>query len=64
MDTDNTACRKAEVARRTRETDIAVSLCLDGTGRAEIDTGIGFFDHMLELFAKHSLCDLSLRCKG
>ena len=56
--------RTAETARKTRETDISVSLDLDGTGRATVSTGIGFFDHMLELFAKHSLCDLSLRCAG
>ena len=58
------ANRRAETARTTRETDISAAIDLDGTGRAEIDTGIGFFDHMLELFAKHSLCDLELKCKG
>lgn len=56
--------RTAEVSRKTRETSISARICLDGSGRAEIATGIGFFDHMLELFAKHSLCDLSLECKG
>lgn len=56
--------RKAEIIRKTRETDIAVRLDLDGTGLAEINTGIGFFDHMLSLFAKHSLCDLAIECKG
>lgn len=64
MDTDKTVCRKADVARKTRETDIEVSVGLDGAGHAAVDTGVGFFDHMLELFAKHSLCDLSLRCRG
>ncbi|MBR1609635.1 MAG: imidazoleglycerol-phosphate dehydratase HisB [Kiritimatiellae bacterium] len=56
--------RTAEVSRKTRETDIRVSIDLDGTGRASVSTGIGFFDHMLELFAKHSLCDLEVECKG
>ena len=56
--------RQAVVERRTRETDIAVTLELDGAGRADIDTGIGFFDHMLEGFARHGLFDLTVRCKG
>ena len=50
--------RAASVSRRTAETDIAVSIALDGTGTAEIATGIGFLDHMLELFARHGLFDL------
>ncbi len=49
--------RSGEVKRRTNETDIAVRLVLDGTGKAEIATGVGFFDHMLDLFARHSLID-------
>ena len=56
--------RQASIARTTAETDISLSLCLDGAGRSEIDTGVGFLDHMLTLFAKHARFDLSVRCKG
>jgi imidazoleglycerol-phosphate dehydratase len=56
--------RTAEVARKTRETDIRLRLDLDGSGRAEISTGVGFLDHMLELFSKHSLIDLTVHCRG
>lgn len=56
--------RKATIERKTRETQIAVTIDLDGTGESKIDTGIGFFDHMLTHLAKHSLCDLSIDCKG
>lgn len=56
--------RTAEITRKTRETDISLSIDLDGTGKADVSTGIGFFDHMLELLAKHSLCDISLACRG
>jgi len=56
--------RSAKIKRVTRETDIAVSLGLDGRGKSSIDTGIPFFDHMLELFARHGLFDLSLRARG
>src|SRR6478752_9392505 len=56
--------RSGEVKRRTNETDIAVSLTIDGTGKAEIATGVGFFDHMLDLFARHSLIDLAVTVKG
>lgn len=56
--------RKAQIKRTTRETDIEMTLSLDGSGKAQIDSGIGFFDHMLELFTVHSRCDLSLVCKG
>ena len=56
--------RKSEISRKTNETDISLSLCLDGTGKSEIDTGIGFLDHMLDLFAKHGRMDLSVKCKG
>lgn len=56
--------RKAALERNTKETQISVSLDLDGSGRSEIATGIGFFDHMLTLFAKHSLIDLTVRCTG
>jgi len=56
--------RRAEIQRKTAETAIALKLELDGTGRAEIDTGIPFFDHMLTLFAVHSLCDLEITARG
>lgn len=56
--------RTAAVTRTTKETDIRVELNLDGTGKAAVDTGIGFFDHMLEAFAKHACIDLSVRAKG
>lgn len=56
--------RLGEVKRRTNETDIAVSLVLDGTGKAEISSGVGFFDHMLDLFARHSLIDLKVAVTG
>jgi len=56
--------RAADVQRRTGETDVHVALALDGTGTAEIETGIGFFDHMLTLMARHSLIDLNIRVTG
>ena len=56
--------REAKVARKTTETDIEVSLNLDGTGKYDIDTGIGFLDHMLESLSRHSLIDLNVRAKG
>ena len=56
--------RTAEIKRKTKETDIVLTLSLDGSGKAEIDTGIGFLNHMLTLFAAHGLFDLSIRCKG
>src|ERR1041385_3346408 len=56
--------RTATVERKTRETEISVSLDLDGTGEADIDTGIGFLDHMLESFARHSMIDLKVRASG
>ena len=56
--------RKATIHRSTRETDITVSLNLDGTGRAAVDTGLPFLNHMLELFAKHGLLDLTIRARG
>jgi imidazoleglycerol-phosphate dehydratase/histidinol-phosphatase len=56
--------RKASVHRKTNETDILVELDLDGNGKADISTGIGFFDHMLEQLAKHSGCDLKLHVHG
>ena len=56
--------RKANLTRKTAETDIALTLAVDGAGRSKIDTGVTFFDHMLTLFAKHGLFDLDVRCKG
>ena len=56
--------RTAARTRTTRETDIAVTLNLDGSGVSRIETGIGFFDHMLELFARHALVDIEVRVKG
>ncbi len=56
--------RKAEKRRTTRETDVEVKIDLDGQGHAKIATGIGFLDHMFELFARHGLFDLEISCKG
>ncbi|CAN5210290.1 imidazoleglycerol-phosphate dehydratase HisB [soil metagenome] len=56
--------RSASVDRKTAETDISVSLTLDGTGASQVATGIPFFDHMLTLFAKHGLFDLQIRAQG
>lgn len=56
--------REAKVARKTTETDIEVALNLDGTGKYDIQTGIGFLDHMLESLARHSLFDLKVRAEG
>lgn len=56
--------RKASVVRTTKETDISIELNLDGSAKAQMDTGIGFFDHMLEQIARHSGCDLSVKVKG
>ena len=56
--------RKAEICRVTRETDIALKLCVDGKGENQIATGCGFLDHMLELFSKHSRIDLQVKCAG
>lgn len=56
--------RMASVERKTRETDIILSINIDGTGKSNINTGIGFFDHMLEGFAKHGLFDLDVTVKG
>jgi imidazoleglycerol-phosphate dehydratase len=56
--------RRAQIERKTTETDISLSVDLDGTGKAEISTGIPFFDHMLSLMAMHGLFDLALRAEG
>ncbi len=56
--------RAGKVERKTKETEIAVSVDLDGTGRSEISTGIGFLDHMLEQLSRHSLIDLKVKAKG
>jgi imidazoleglycerol-phosphate dehydratase len=56
--------RTATLSRKTAETDITLSVDLDGSGRADVATGLGFFDHMLTLLAGHSLIDLTIRCAG
>jgi imidazoleglycerol-phosphate dehydratase len=56
--------RTASIKRDTRETQISLSLDLDGTGRSQIATGVGFLDHMLELFARHGDFDLTVACRG
>ena len=56
--------RKSEIIRKTAETDIKISLDLDGTGKSNIDTGCGFLNHMLTLFASHGRFDLDVYCKG
>jgi imidazoleglycerol-phosphate dehydratase len=56
--------RKASVKRKTKETDISVTVDLDGTGKARIQTGVGFFDHMLEQVARHSLIDITIKASG
>ena len=56
--------RSASLTRKTTETEIALTLALDGSGKAEIDTGIGFFDHMLDQLSRHGLMDLTLTAQG
>ena len=56
--------RTATVTRNTRETQITLTIDLDGTGKADLHTGIGFFDHMLDGFARHGLFDLTVQCHG
>ena len=56
--------RKADVSRKTGETDISISLTIDGSGKNNVDTGIGFFDHMLSAFSKHGFFDLDCKVKG
>jgi len=59
-----TRTRTGQVRRQTKETDVRVSLNLDGSGQARISTGVPFLDHMLELFARHGLFDLEVECRG
>lgn len=56
--------RVAEIKRKTEETDIEVKINLDGTGKYDISTGVGFYDHMLNLFTKHGLFDITIKAKG
>lgn len=56
--------RKSEITRKTAETDIKLSLCIEGRGKADIKSGVGFLDHMLTLFAAHGGFDLALECSG
>jgi imidazoleglycerol-phosphate dehydratase len=60
----NTQPRRAEVHRKTKETDVRVVLNLDGDGRSQVSTGLPFLDHMLDLFARHGLFDLEVACRG
>ena len=64
MSTQLQTARSAEIRRRTKETDVRVSLGLDGEGRVQVGTGVPFLDHMLELFARHGLFDLEVECRG
>ena len=64
MKTSKTSTRVGQVQRKTTETDVRVTLDLDGRGQSRISTGLPFLDHMLELFAKHGLFDLTVACKG
>lgn len=61
---DTTSSRTTEITRATAETDIRLTLSLDGTGKADIHTGIGFFDHMLDGFSRHGLFDLTVHARG
>ena len=56
--------RASQIKRTTKETDILIELNLDGSGKSQINTGVGFFDHMLTLFASHGMFDLTVECKG
>ena len=56
--------RSARIERRTTETQIELELCLDGRGQCRAETGVGFFDHMLNAFARHGLFDLEVNCQG
>ena len=61
---DKNGERRAQISRKTSETDIEVTVAIDGTGSFDISTGVGFFDHMLEQLAKHSLIDMTVRAAG
>lgn len=61
---DGKSARSATIERKTKETEITVTVDLDGTGRSQISTGIGFFDHMLDQLARHSLIDMTITAKG
>ena len=56
--------RKACVSRKTGETDISMKFCVDGSGKSDISTGIGFFDHMMDAFTRHGLFDMQLKAEG
>ncbi|MGV1873772.1 imidazoleglycerol-phosphate dehydratase HisB [Agrobacterium rosae] len=56
--------RRAEISRKTNETDVSVRVDIDGTGKSKISTGVGFFDHMLEQLSRHSLIDMEITVKG
>lgn len=64
MDAIIAVARTADITRATKETDIALSLNLDGTGKTDIETGVPFFDHMLDAFGRHALFDLTVRACG
>src|SRR3954466_11186993 len=64
MMSKNKSQRTAEISRKTKETQIRLALDLDGSGKAAVRSGIGFFDHMLDLLGRHSLIDLSVDAKG
>lgn len=61
---EHKSCRKAMITRETKETQIEVTINLDGTGKVTVDTGIGFFDHMLNSFGRHGLFDLEIKATG
>ena len=56
--------RSAEASRKTKETEISVSVHVDGSGKSDISTGVGFFDHMLDQLSRHSLIDMTVKAKG
>ena len=64
MPAKSSKARTSEKKRETKETSISLSINIDGKGEAKIDSGIGFFDHMLEGFARHGFFDLTLSCEG
>jgi imidazoleglycerol-phosphate dehydratase len=64
LDVQDRAARRVRVTRRTRETDVTIALALDGTGRADVATGVGFYDHLLGSLAHHGLFDLEVRATG